>query len=111
MLRPDAGEGIAEGVIDVLDGNTETRGGIAIDDDGACNRGVADRMTSRSSGILAQALLKNGGPMREVIEIVALECVLILSPPKRPPTLRSWTGLQVEGGSGNFGRLRTNAGR
>ena len=103
-------EGIAQGIVDVLDRDAETRSGIAVNDDGALQTvELLIGINVPEFGNLAQALLKNRSPMDKISEIVALERVLILSAAKTAADAEILDGLQVEGGSWNFGRLRTNA--
>ena len=66
-------EGIAKGVVDVLYGDAETRGGIAVNNNGALQTvELLIGIDVPEFGKIAQALLKNGRSMNKLIEIVAL---------------------------------------
>src|SRR5260370_24271009 len=75
-------EGIAERVVNVLNGDAEAGGGVAVDDDGtlqAVQLLVAVYVAER--GDRAHAVLKNGSPVGEVREVIGLEDVFGLSAP------------------------------
>ena len=54
---------------------------------------------------LGQALLNNGRPMGEIVEIVGLESVSILRGAAAPPHGEVLNGLQVQSCAGNSGSL------
>src|SRR5438445_9253616 len=97
-------EGVAESVVNVQHGDSETAGGVAIDDDDAFEPvhllvGI-DVAQLRNLG---QALLNNGSPISEIVEIVGLESVLILCGPAAPAHGEVLNGLQVQSCAGNSG--------
>ncbi len=98
-------EGVAESVVNVQHGDSETAGGVAIDDDDAFEPvhllvGI-DVAQLRNLG---QALLNNGSPMSEIVEIVGLESVLILRGAAAPAHERiramTWSALSFRSLSG-----------
>src|SRR5712692_2484203 len=103
-------EGVAESVVNVLNGDAEPAGGVAVDDDGALQAmQLLVGVDVTELGDFLQALHDDGSPMGEVNEIVGLQSVLVLSAAKAAADAEILDGLQVQGGAGNFGSLRTNA--
>ncbi len=103
-------EGITKSVVNVLDGDTKTAGGIAVNDYGTLQPmhllvGV-DVAKLRD---FLQALHDDGRPVREVAEIVRLKRVLILCAAEASPYVEVLTSLQVQGSARNFGSLPPNA--
>src|SRR5258708_19924048 len=81
-------EGIAEGVVNVLNGDTETAGGVTVDDDGTLQAmQLLVGVDVAELGDFLQALHDDGGPVNEVGEIVRLKGVLELTAAEPPPTL------------------------
>src|ERR1700674_1609092 len=99
-------EGVAQRVVNVHHSNTETGGGVSIDDDGAFEAvHLLVRIDVAELRNFSQALLKNRRPMREIGEIISLERVLILSPAKTATDAEVLNGLQVQSSAGNSGSL------
>src|SRR5713226_1060083 len=104
-------EGIAESVVNVLNGDAETAGGVTVDDDGTLQAmHLLVGVDVAQLGDFLQALHDDGGPVNEVGEIVGLKGVLELSAAEAAADVEILDSLQVHGGAGNFGSLRTNAG-
>ena len=103
-------EGVAKSIVDVLYGNAEAAGGIAVNDDGALQSmhllvGV-DVAQLRD---FLEALHDDGRPMREVAEIIRLKRVLVLRAAETASNVEVLNSLQVQRGARNPGSLRTNA--
>src|SRR5260370_35874095 len=103
-------EGSAERVVNVLNGDAEAGGGVAVDDDGTLQAvELLVAVYVAELGDRAHAFLKNGSPVREVREVIGLESVLVLSATETAADAEILDGLQVQRGAGNLRRFRTNA--
>src|SRR5260370_37463192 len=93
-----------------MHGDAETAGGVAIDDDDAFESvHLLVGIDVAQLGDFSQALLKNGSPMSEIVEIVGLESVLILRGAAAPAHGKVLNGLQVQSGAGNSSSLGADA--
>src|SRR5260370_32698607 len=73
-------EGIAERVVNVVNGDAEAGGGVAVDDDGTLQAvQLLVAVYVAELGDRAHAFLKNGSPVREVREVIGLGSGLVLS--------------------------------
>src|SRR5713226_1519364 len=99
-------EGVAQGVVNIQHIDAEAAGGVAIDHDGAFEPvHLLVGIDVAQIGNFSQALLKNGSPMSEIIEIVGLQRVLILRGAAAAADAEVLNGLQIQSGSGNSGSL------
>ncbi len=103
-------EGIAESVVNVLNSDPETAGGVTVNDDGTLQAmHLLVGVDIAKLGDFLKALHDDGSPVGQVAKVVGLECVLILGTAKTAADVEILGALQVQGGAGNFGTLRTNA--
>src|SRR5712692_2690688 len=103
-------EGIAESIVNVLNGDAETAGGVAIDDDGTLQAmHLLVGVEVAELGDFLEALHDDGSPVSEVSEVVGLECVLILGAAKTAADAKVLNGLKEKRGAWNASGFRTNA--
>src|ERR1700719_2670709 len=103
-------EGVAEGVVDVLEAHAEAAGGIAVDDDVAGQAAhLLIRIDVAQFRDLGEALLEDGGPVDEVGQIVGLQRVLVLRAAKAASDGEILNSLQIEGGTRNVRTRLANA--
>src|SRR6266481_3659123 len=103
-------KGIAKSVVNILNRDAKTAGGVAVNDHGTLQAmhllvGV-DVAELRD---FLQPLHDDGRPVGEVAEIVRLKRVLILRAAEASPNIEVLTSLQVQGSTRDFGSLPTNA--
>src|SRR5690242_17788350 len=103
-------EGVAERVVDVLDGNAETRSGVAVNDERTLKSlQLLVRVHIAEFGNGAEPPLQDGGPMRQIGKIVRLQGVLVLSATESPPNAQVLNCLQIQSSPRDFRGLRTDA--
>src|SRR2546423_8038795 len=95
-------ESVAEGVVNVLNGDAETAGGVPVDDDGTSQTmHLLVGVDIAEFGDFLEALHDDGSPMCEIVEIVGLQGVLILCTTHAAAGAEVLNGLQIQSCAGN----------
>src|SRR6266436_8197697 len=103
-------KGIAKSVVNILNRDAETAGGITVNDHGTLQAmHLLVGADVAELGDFLQPLHDDGRPVGEVAEIVRLKRVLILSAAETASNADVLNCLQEQGGAGDFGTLRANA--